>query len=95
MSELYIDEDQQFYEKSYSKGYEEGLLSAENKSYEAGFKDGVQVCYNLIKNGVQMGYYIGYLQMIKRWISSIDSDNNEKKIKLLSKYLVITIELSL
>jgi hypothetical protein len=46
--ELYIDEEKELYQKSYDKGYQEGLIISENKSYETGFKEGVQV-YKIIK----------------------------------------------
>jgi hypothetical protein len=42
-NELYIDEEKEFYAKSYQKGYDDGLANAENKAYENGFKDGIQV----------------------------------------------------
>jgi hypothetical protein len=41
----------------------------------------------LNENGIQIGYYIGYLQMIQRWINSLELDNesHDKKQKLLIK----------
>jgi hypothetical protein len=41
--EIYIDTEKEIYEASYNKGYLDGKQSADNKSYENGFKEGVQV----------------------------------------------------
>jgi flagellar biosynthesis/type III secretory pathway protein FliH len=73
-SEIIDDKyEKEAFDQNYKKGYDDGVVSAEAKSYENGFREGVQ-------NGLEIGYYIGFLNTLKTFVHNKLEKDSENKI---------------